>query len=76
MGNAYYVNSEKLKKAVAAEKAAAAASLSRYVLLTDKIQKYQMGEGAPPTEEEFTQWLAEVKRAVELRKLLDLVPDP
>jgi TorA maturation chaperone TorD len=68
-------SSEKLRQAVAAEKRATADSLALYLLLTEKIEKYQVGEGPAPTELEFTQWLAEVKRAVTLRKLLDGIPD-
>ncbi len=60
---------------MAAEKRATADSLTLYRSLTEKIEKYQLGEGPAPTEQEFTQWLAEVKRAVALRKLLDGVPD-
>lgn len=69
------VNSEKLREAVAAEQRATAASLALYQALTQKIEKYQLGEGVAPTEDEFTQWLAEVNHAVTLRKLLDGVPD-
>ena len=68
-------NTEKLHSAVEAEQCACAASLSRYKALTGKIESYQLGVGPAPTEEEFTQWIAEVKRAVALRKLLDGIPD-
>ena len=68
-------NTEKLHSALEAEQYACADSLARYKALTGKIEKYQLGVGPAPTEEEFTQWIAEVKRAVALRKLLDGIPD-
>ena len=63
-------HTEKLKQAVAEEKLATKASLARYTLLSAKITAFQMGDGPAPTEEEFNQWLADVHRAVELKRLL------
>ena len=65
---------QKLKLALAQEKLASQVCMTRYKALTSKIAQFQMGEGPAPTEEEFTQWLADVKYAVELKKLLDGVP--
>lgn len=61
---------DKLKQALQAEKMAIAASKALYKSLTQKITRFQMGKGPAPTEAEFNQWVAEVERAVELRRLL------
>ncbi len=61
---------DKLKQAVEAEKTAIAASEVLYKSLTTKIKLFQTGKGPAPTEAEFNQWVAEVERAVELKRLL------
>ena len=61
---------EKLRNALKAEKVDANARLLRYKSLTDKIADYQLGKGAAPTEEEFNQWLADVKHAVDLKTMM------
>jgi hypothetical protein len=63
-------NSEKLRAALIAEKSDAHARMLRYKLLTTKIAEHQVGHGPAPTEEEFTQWLADVKYAVDLKKMM------
>ena len=63
-------NASKLRTAVRDEKLAADASLARYKVLTAKITAYQTGDGPAPTEEEFKLWLADVRRVVELKRLL------
>lgn len=68
--NTSTINTDKLRLAVAAEKLAAEASLARYKVLSAKITAFQMGDGHAPTEDEFNQWLADVHRAVELKRLL------
>ena len=75
MDTSGHATTEKLREAVFAEQRAAAFSVSLYRALTEKIEKYQLGEGPAPTEEEFKQWIAEVQHAVTLKKLLDGVPD-
>lgn len=66
----FSAHTDKFKHAVADEKLAAATSLARYRLLSAKITAFQMGDGPAPTEEEFIQWLADVNKAVELKRLL------
>ena len=61
---------DKLQHAVKEEKLAAKASLARYKVLSAKITAFQMGDGPAPTEEEFNHWLADVHRAVALKRLL------
>ena len=61
---------KKLEAAFEAEKIASELSLVRYKSLTAKIADYQVGQGPAPTEEEFTQWLADVKHAVDLKNML------
>ena len=61
---------EKLRNALKAEKVDANARLLRYKSLTAKIADYQLGKGAAPTEEEFNQWLADVKHAVDLKTMM------
>ena len=63
-------NTEKLKSAVFAEKSDVYVRMQRYKDLTAKISNHQLGEGPAPTEEEFTQWLADVKHAVDLKKMM------
>lgn len=60
----------RLKLAVDAEKSAILASQVLYKNLTLKIKKFQTGRGVPPTEEEFKLWIAEVEKAVELKRVL------
>ena len=59
-----------LIQAVAAEKLAIAESQALYQNLTAKITQYQTGQGPAPTEAEFNQWLAEVEKAIALRRVL------
>lgn len=59
-----------LKQAVAAEKLVIAASQALYQSLTAKITQFQTGQGAAPTEAEFNQWLAEVEKAIALKRVL------
>ena len=61
---------DKLKQAVQAEKVAIAASQALYQSLTQKITHFQTGKGCAPTQEEFKQWVAEVEKAVELKRIL------
>lgn len=61
---------EKLKSALEAEKDDSNARLLRYKSLTAKIADYQLGKGSAPTEEEFNQWLADVKHAVDLKTMM------
>jgi hypothetical protein len=61
---------DKLKAALEAERADSDVRLQRYKLLTAKIADYQVGTGPAPTEEEFSQWLADVKHAVDLKNML------
>lgn len=62
--------SKKLKQALQAEKQAIIASQTLYENLTTKIHQFQTGTGPAPTEAEFTQWIAEVEKAVELKRVL------
>lgn len=64
------MSNDKLRRAVDDEKLAATASPDLYKLLSTKITQYQMDKGPAPTEDEFNQWLADVKYAVDLRKML------
>lgn len=61
---------DKLKNALEAEKDDSNARLLRYKSLTAKIADYQVGKGSAPTEEEFNQWLADVKHAVDLKTMM------
>jgi hypothetical protein len=61
---------EKLRSVLLAEKGDSIQRLQRYKALTQKIADYQVGIGFAPTEEEFTQWLADVKHTVDLKKML------
>lgn len=61
---------EKLRNALAAEKVDTSERLLRYKSLTAKLADYQVGIGPAPTEDEFNQWLADVKHAVNLQKLI------
>ena len=70
MTKAVIPNVSKLRTAVRDEKLAADASLARYKVLTAKITSFQMGDGPAPTEDEFNLWLADVRRVVELKRLL------
>ena len=63
-------NTEKLKAALIAEKSDEHAREQRYKALTAKIAEHQMSHEPAPTEEEFTQWLADVKHAVDLKKMM------
>ena len=59
-----------LKQAVADEKLVIAASQALYQSLTAKITQFQTGQGLALTEAELNQWLAEVKKAIELKRVL------
>ncbi|MGB4116000.1 MAG: hypothetical protein WBK51_05595 [Polaromonas sp.] len=61
---------EKLRSVLIAEKSDSLQRLQRYKALTQKIADYQVGVGQAPTEEEFSQWLADVKHAVDLKTLM------
>lgn len=61
----------KLRQAMQAEKLAIAASEVLYHNLTQKISHFQMGKGSAPTEAEFTQWVAEVEKAIDLKRVLN-----
>ena len=61
---------EKLRTALITEKSDSDERLFRYKSLTAKIADYQVGIGPAPTEKEFTQWLADVKHAVDLKNML------
>lgn len=63
-------STEKLRAALIAEKSDDNVRIQRYKDLTEKIAQHQLGHGPAPTEEEFTQWLADVKRTVALKKLI------
>ena len=59
-------SAQKLRSVLIAEKSDCSQRLERYKTLTQKIADYQMGRGSAPTEEEFSQWLADVDHAVDL----------
>lgn len=61
---------DKLRAALEAENSDSDLRVQRYKSLTAKIADYQVGIGSAPTEEEFTQWLADVKHAVDLKNTL------
>jgi hypothetical protein len=63
-------NTEKLRAAVVVEHGEAHLRAERYKILTAKIAAHQVGKGEAPTEEEFTQWLVDVKHAVNLKKMM------
>lgn len=60
---------EKLRNAVAGEKAERARGHADYQLLLDKMKAYQAGKGPEPTLEEFERWRVEVAREIAERKL-------
>lgn len=59
-----------LKQAVADEKLVIAASQALYQSLTAKNTQFQTGQGPALTEAELNQWLAEVEKAIELKRVL------
>ena len=59
-----------LIQAVADEKLVIAASQALYQSLTAKITQFQTGQGPALTEAELNQWLAEVEKAIELKRVL------
>ena len=63
-------SAKKLRAVLIAEKSDSNQRLKRYKLHTQKIADYQMGRGPAPTEQEFNQWLADVKHAVNLNTLM------
>ena len=65
-----YTSTEKLRTLLIAEKSDCIGRLQRYKALTLKIADYQVGVCPAPTEEEFTQGLADVEHAVSLKAVL------
>ena len=65
-----YASAQKLRTLLIAEKSDCNGRLQRYESLTLKIADYQVGICPAPTEEEFTQWLADVEHAVNLKTVL------
>ena len=65
-----YTSTEKLRSLLIAEKSDCIGRLQRYKALTLKIADYQVGVSPAPTDEEFTQWLADVDHAVSLKTVL------
>ena len=65
-----YASAEKLQTLLIAEKSDCNGRLQRYEALTLKIADYQVGVSPAPTEEEFTQWLADVEHAFSLKTIL------
>ena len=63
-------SAQKLRTVLIAEKSDSNLRINRYKSHTQKIAEYQMGRGPAPTEEEFNQWLADVKHAVNLNTLM------
>ena len=63
-------SAQKLRTVLIAEKSDSNHRINRYKSHTQKIAEYQMGRGPAPTEEEFNQWLADVKHAVNLNTLM------
>ena len=63
-------SAQKLRTVLIAEKSESNRQLKRYKSHTQKITDYQMGRGPAPTEEEFNQWLGDVKHAVNLNTLM------
>lgn len=66
----HYTAAQKLRTLLIAEKSDCNGRLQRYKSLTLKIADYQVGVCPAPTEEEFTQWLADVEHAVSLKTVL------
>ena len=62
----------KLRVVLREEKSECNQQLQRYKSLTQKIADYQVGIGPAPTEEEFAQWLTDVKHAVDLKIMLEV----
>lgn len=60
---------ERLRLAAVKEVEAVKNRLARYVALTDKIVKYQSGEGPSPSVEEFLMWRDDVELALAIKKL-------
>ena len=65
-----HTTAEKLRTLLIAEKSDCGGRLQRYQSLTLKITDYQVGVCPAPTEEEFTQWLADVEHEVSLKTVL------
>ena len=63
-------SAQKLRTVLIAEKSDSNQRLERYKSLTQKIADYQVGKGPAPTEAEFSQWLEDVKHAVDLSTVL------
>ena len=67
---ANHPSAQKLRTLLIAEKNDSDGRLQRYEFLTLRIADYQVGVSPAPTEEEFTQWLADVEHAVSLKTVL------
>ena len=65
-----FTSTQRLRAVLIAEKSDCNERLKRYKSLTQKIADYQVGIGPAPTEEEFNQWLEDVKHAVDLNTVL------
>lgn len=63
-------STQKLRTVLIAEKSDCNQRSERYKSLTKKIADYQMARGPAPTEEDFSQWLADVDHAVNLTTVL------
>jgi len=63
------ISLERLRLAALKEVEAVKDRLARYAALTDKIVKYQAGEGPAPSVEEFVMWREDVELALAIKKL-------
>lgn len=63
-------SAQKLRTVLIEEKSDSNQRLERYKSHTQKLADYQMGKGPAPTEEEFCQWMTDVKHAVNLNAVL------
>ncbi|RYF43217.1 MAG: hypothetical protein EOO25_04060 [Comamonadaceae bacterium] len=70
------VSLERLRLATLQEIEAVKQRLARYEALTDKIIKYQAGEGPSPSVEEFLMWREDVELALAIKKLKIAPPTP
>lgn len=66
----FTTHTEKLKGATVAEKSEVHSRAERYKALRANTAAHQVSFGLAPNEEEFTQWLADVKHAVNLKKMM------
>jgi len=65
----FTTHAEKLRAAVE-EKSEVHSLAERYKALRANTAAHQVSLGLAPIEEEFTQWLADVKHAVKLKKMM------